>query len=1331
MAVSYVGAGTYQSGNNAPVTPGIPLAAQPGDLLVIAVSIGDSAASVDTPPGWTLGISGSEAAADVAGALLWRVYQAGDLAPTVTFTGNGAQDTTQAIMLAYRGVHPTTPMQPITAQFALPTNESVFTLPDANYAVGDAILFYSAVGNDEPPDTGGYYTELPSENPGSTDTTTNTTTQGRDGTLHTASIVVTAEYTGGNTGHKLYVAELAAGSLACTDGVILFAEAATQSHVGTGGAVAGGAATASLRSSVRIEQGTGGAVAGGAAQASLRTPTFAYLGTGGAVAGGAAVASVRETIRVETGAGGAVLGGAATTSLVAPANHHIDPFAGNDANDGTSWGSALRTFLPIAAGTVALGNGDRIKIAKTPAPVNHGNFTNRKLSSHPHTGTSHGWSAGGGFSLGTFFDGKMQVIERFDTTTGWTVDASFAFQQSTETLRPYNLPNYRAAMVGTYLQDRLLAHKTLPATLNLSGYARVEVRVGIHLSTDPNETPGVLGLSLCSDTAGATELLRLTLSPSEADSTVWAFEGVLPDGVNSIAFRSVVAGTASSTYYNIHSFIACAAHDSPDYIGNLSQFQLGEHEGSTWMLPMGFYESGGSNYVMLSHNVTGPASMHDTTMRLRSRTSVGWTRCTSSPGLGTSSLVATHGVRGVRADGALVPAFDLVDLKSISSDPITISGGWDTATNTITGETAISHRMMDGVYTENPHVPAIWCALTEYFTFQNIDLCTNNTSLFAVEDNNKGLRFENCGLRPMMYNQASTQGLLSTVVHQTGTSPSLTDCHFQDCEGYTYLYTINTTEATQSHLNSIAQYQGLVLENCILMPWCGVPLGIDSYIGFNTPAELLGTLKVYCVGQRNRMVSAYVDSYNYQLPAIKSGSAGVLHVFGGGFCFMTPVASADGAVFGVYLFPKLVLENTFPAFCTTRQLNNNSGYYSRGGDVEYMEVPEITLTTTAAPWHEIMDGSTSLSYNVSHFLGTYTPDTPPLHVKKFTMSGGWWPGYSLGRECAIVYTEGGTVQISDIDVTGAASEYSFQLIGTKSTLLGDGGGAAGERLGIIDGYVGNPTAYADTLYLVGNQSDATLEGLFDIRNAVVDNTNAAEHVYASMSGNYGCWLRFQNCTITNPTEEPYVEPNNNLGFSSGSYYALGGGFESGVLYENSTIAATPAVTPSSAADIDAAESSGVVDFRAVLTLIDDVAQTHAVYVHDTVTVEKDYSIFPAGDHSWKVTGLRRLYSPLSLNLPVATVPVKAGKTVTVTIQTRRGHADAHCALVVHHNGCGGNAVASDFQEFIANNTATVGDWETLQVQFSCVLTGFIDVAMAHFGVEGQSTWFTDFRVIET
>lgn len=100
MTITYVGAGAAATGNNASVVPGLPAGLVALDMMILVASIRNSGAGtvVNAPAGWyRIRESGNV-------SVFGRMYQAGDAAPTVAFSGGVANADTLAQIIAFRGV---------------------------------------------------------------------------------------------------------------------------------------------------------------------------------------------------------------------------------------------------------------------------------------------------------------------------------------------------------------------------------------------------------------------------------------------------------------------------------------------------------------------------------------------------------------------------------------------------------------------------------------------------------------------------------------------------------------------------------------------------------------------------------------------------------------------------------------------------------------------------------------------------------------------------------------------------------------------------------------------------------------------------------------------------------------------------------------------------------------------------------------------------------------------------------------------------------------------------------------------------------------------------
>lgn len=97
--ITYVGAGTNATANNASVTPVVAAGTTAGDLVLVHASIRNSGTGVpNQPTGWaTLALFGNE-------AIFGRIWQTSDVIPAITFTGGVANADTLAQTATWRGV---------------------------------------------------------------------------------------------------------------------------------------------------------------------------------------------------------------------------------------------------------------------------------------------------------------------------------------------------------------------------------------------------------------------------------------------------------------------------------------------------------------------------------------------------------------------------------------------------------------------------------------------------------------------------------------------------------------------------------------------------------------------------------------------------------------------------------------------------------------------------------------------------------------------------------------------------------------------------------------------------------------------------------------------------------------------------------------------------------------------------------------------------------------------------------------------------------------------------------------------------------------------------
>lgn len=119
--VQPLGAGAYTTANNATVAPPLPAGLSAGNMMVAFVTHRNTAATCNTPAGWTLVAGGASHV-----AAFYRVYVPGDAAPSCTFSGGSAGDSCSAFVEAYSNAQ-----APVQAAFQTNTSAQDVAYPGA------------------------------------------------------------------------------------------------------------------------------------------------------------------------------------------------------------------------------------------------------------------------------------------------------------------------------------------------------------------------------------------------------------------------------------------------------------------------------------------------------------------------------------------------------------------------------------------------------------------------------------------------------------------------------------------------------------------------------------------------------------------------------------------------------------------------------------------------------------------------------------------------------------------------------------------------------------------------------------------------------------------------------------------------------------------------------------------------------------------------------------------------------------------------------------------------------------------------------------------------
>ena len=870
MAVTYIGVGSYAAGNNASVTPGLPAGITDGDLLVLYVAIRQDAATANTPSGWTdSGIGGYYSPLNTTEHYLrifYRFYATGQTAPTVAFTGGTTKATTQAVIQAYRGVRPSNPITPmggsVVIQGTSASTYAGFNFYDSTYQVGDILGLYGGGTNNAAQGTSLTQTYIN----GVLNTVANTTyfnasSLGNSACLDIITSVASQVYdttVSPNRYQTVWYAP-AAGALAGTCTPFIIHGSAVFVGTGSGGSIVGGSASVNIHRSNLYMTTSGGSKVGGGATAKYQVGTLIVSGNAAMVMDGRASANVHHVTEHGIGSGGIRMAGIASANLATHRRFYIDPFNGNDANAGTSWASAWKTFYPVEDRVITPAAGDYIKIAKTPDPV----ATVYSFTNHPLSGGSQASVAADFIRAGRnvmsyiavpLLNTSIAVIVDISGNTGWVAGPTGASIAGTySTYGSYKKSPLVVSTSAVTDTTGILWYHTTAANLNLSAFSRIEIPVEV---CQPGT--GVTGrvpnmiLSLCSDAVGAVSLLDIPFNPYGNAGGVFAYNGALPSGINSISFRR--AGTALiSLTMRINTPIATLPYPNTGYYGYLTHYRFGSHEGAIWHAP--------STYTGVTPNVQlgiaelslGKAADYGISAVLWTRTVASWQVCgfidpVTNSNDGTQANNYNYDAAHLRDRGTR-SLFNLTDIQGSSSDPFVIEGGYDPATDQINGTSYLISTYQALVGDANyPKASPLAFAQSSRITIRNIGFYTEGYGYIQLYGSTSFIRFEDCSFGVMWAVSMASYGtgVIITPYYGTPTSTlTFSDIYLLRCYGYCFFYLAGAHPYTTAQLEMVKRH---TYNNCVITPMAPYTeyAGIGNNAFCDWPITLEGSyLKLY------------------------------------------------------------------------------------------------------------------------------------------------------------------------------------------------------------------------------------------------------------------------------------------------------------------------------------------------------------------------------------------------------------------------------------------------------------------------------------------------------
>jgi hypothetical protein len=277
-----------------------------------------------------------------------------------------------------------------------------------------------------------------------------------------------------------------------------------------------------------------------------------------------------------------------------------------------------------------------------------------------------------------------QNIECCGEFTNWTGIGTL----TTASLNTTTFKEHRASqqiVVGAAFSTGLACYKTLPSTLNLSGYQQVSFWIRQTAGTATTATS--INLTLCSDSVGITTVNTISIPALTLNRWIpITFDNgsALGNSINSIAFN-VNTDLGAQTFL-LDNIIACKAPSSPDSL-TLTSLIGKNTTGETWW---SIQSINGTRVMLDGRDASDSVAPTSTSAR-------GYY---GPVGVATTATVTTYKREPINvlnhALGTFIPVNDAT---------ITYSGGWSRVDmSTKTGETFYDNRYTGGACIYNPNL---------------------------------------------------------------------------------------------------------------------------------------------------------------------------------------------------------------------------------------------------------------------------------------------------------------------------------------------------------------------------------------------------------------------------------------------------------------------------------------------------------------------------------------------------------------------------------------------------------------------------------------------------
>lgn len=324
--------------------------------------------------------------------------------------------------------------------------------------------------------------------------------------------------------------------------------------------------------------------------------------------------------------------------------YYLDPEAGNDANDGTTFVTRWQT-VQLGATSARTAPGDEIRVIASPDPTALGDAT---------------WTDGNS----TVVLAVARNVHIDQCETAWTASASVTCSTSTGARKQGAA--YASFSIASAFTTGKIAHRTLPATLDLSAYQQLS----FWIYTSTSQPQGRLELRLCTDTTGNTPVHTIAVPDvnivtSSGGWMIWTWDAGAPlsSTINSLAlYANSDPGTMSIYLDNI---VACKAPSSAECITHCTLIGKNTVDEPEW-------------YPILAINEEtlqlGPSTISSITA--------------PQPYRGITETTATYARQPIRALPSIASGKRATQRSGTPSASIRYTGGWSRADMSAqTGET--------------------------------------------------------------------------------------------------------------------------------------------------------------------------------------------------------------------------------------------------------------------------------------------------------------------------------------------------------------------------------------------------------------------------------------------------------------------------------------------------------------------------------------------------------------------------------------------------------------------------------------------------------------------